>query len=209
MEADFWHNMWETNKIGFHLPDTNTLLINNFSKLELTQCSRVFIPLCGKTHDIKWLLDKGYKVVGVELSQIAINDLFNSLDIRPTIENKGTIIHYSATNIDIYVGDIFELDKEILGEVDAIYDRAAIVALPSNLREKYTKHLCELTNNKKQLLITLDYNQSLRNGPPFSVPQSDIEKYYKDIYDLQIVEVQNEDGFKGVEIKERVWILTN
>jgi thiopurine S-methyltransferase len=200
--------MWETNKIGFHLADTNSLLINNFDKLNLEVGSRIFIPLCGKTVDIKWLLTKGYKVVGAELSQIAINDLFNSLDIRPTITNNGTIIHYSAPNIDIFVGDIFELDKETLGEVDGVYDRAAIVALPADLREKYTKHLRALTNTKKQLLITLDYNQALRKGPPFSVTPQMIEEYYKDIYNIEFLEMQNDDDFKGIEVKERVWLLT-
>lgn len=209
MEADFWHNMWNTNKIGFHLENTNELLINNFSKLKLEKGNRIFIPLCGKTVDIKWLLINGYQIVGAELSEIAIKDLFHSLDITPNVEQKENFIHYSAPNIDIFVGDIFNLNKETLGDVDAIYDRAAIVALPEELRIKYTKHLLDLTNNKKQLLITLDYDQSLRNGPPFSVPQSNIETYYKDIYNMEIVQVQNEDGFKGVEIKERVWILTN
>jgi thiopurine S-methyltransferase len=208
MEADFWHNMWETNKIGFHLPDTNALLINNFSLLNIKKGSKIFIPLCGKTLDIQWLLSKGYKIVGIELSQIAINDLFNSLDIRPTIENKGTMIHYSASNIDIYVGDIFELDKEILGDVDAVYDRAAIVALPTELREKYTKHLSFLTNNKKQLLITLDYNQALKKGPPFSVTPNMVEKYYSDIYNIELVYTQQEENFKNIEIQERVWLLT-
>ena len=79
MEADFWHNLWETNNTGWHLGDTNPFLLEFFSQLELKEESRIFIPLCGKTIDIKWLLSQGYSVVGAELNENAIKELFNSL----------------------------------------------------------------------------------------------------------------------------------
>lgn len=208
MEADFWHNMWNTNRIGFHLHHANELLIQNFPKLKLEQGSRIFLPLCGKTLDIKWLLENGFRVVGVELSELAIQDLFSSLNIEPKIEYKESFIHYSALNIDIYVGDIFNLTQEALGIVDAIYDRAAIVALPEDLRVKYTKQLLFLTNHKKQLLITLDYDQSLKKGPPFCVSPDDIMKYYNDEYNhIELLKIQNDNGFGDFVVKERVWLL--
>lgn len=88
MEHDFWHNRWQNQQIGFHLPEANPLLVAHFSALNLTpptpqksntltsKSPRVFLPLCGKTLDIAWLLAQGYRVVGAELSQIAIDALF-------------------------------------------------------------------------------------------------------------------------------------
>lgn len=65
METDFWNKLWDKSEIRFHNKEVNKLFLNNFSILELKKNSRIFIPLCGKTVDIKWLLDNGYSVVGV------------------------------------------------------------------------------------------------------------------------------------------------
>ena len=103
--------------------------------------SQVFLPLCGTTLGIAWLFSKGYRVAGAELSEFAIEPLFIELGVDPVVTTLGNTAHYSAENIDIFVGDIFELSSEIIGMVDAIYDRAALVALPEEMRKKYTKHL--------------------------------------------------------------------
>lgn len=206
MEASFWHNMWKTNKIGFHLHNTNQFLIDHFDTLNLEKNSRVFIPLCGKTVDIKWLLDNGYKVAGAELSELAIKDLFESLGITPQIKEKANLKHFYAPNIDIYVGDIFNLDKQLLGTIDAVYDRAAIVALPEELRVKYTKHLVDITSSVKQLLITIEYEEGLIQGPPFSLREEAVKSYYEDIYTFELLEVEYEADFK-ISATERVWLL--
>ena len=208
MEANFWHSMWENNKLGFHLNDTNQFLINNFDRLNLQKSQRVFVPLCGKTHDIAWLLSKGFQVVGAELSEIAIKDLFNSLGVNPNITEVGKFKLYSATNIDIFVGDIFNLDKNILGNVDAVYDRAAIVALPPQMREGYTKLLMEVTNCIKQLIITLMYEQSKKNGPPFSVDDENLFLNYKNNYSIELLEQSFDKDFAPLEVQEKVWLLT-
>jgi thiopurine S-methyltransferase len=207
MEADFWHNMWENNKLGFHLNDTNKFLINNFDKLNLEENKRIFVPLCGKSHDIAWLLSQGHDVVGAELSEIAIQDLFHSLGVKPNITNVGKLKLYSAQNIDIFVGDIFDLDKNALGNVDAIYDRAAIVALPPQMREKYTKLLMQITNLAKQLVITLEYEPSKKNGPPFSVDDNNFKSFYEDFYKIKLLDEGIDEGFKPLEVIERVWHL--
>jgi thiopurine S-methyltransferase len=169
MEHNFWHNKWEKQEIGFHLNEVNPLLIQYFPALSLPAGARVFLPLCGKTKDIHWLLANGYQVAGVELSQIAIDQLFTELSINPQIIQLGNILHYSADHIDIFVGDIFELSPKVLQPVYTIYDRAALVALPIPMRQQYTQHLRHITQNAPQLLISLDYDQSLVDGPPFSV----------------------------------------
>jgi thiopurine S-methyltransferase len=215
MQANFWHQKWQKNEIGFHLPDANPLLVKYFSKLHLKKGTRVFLPLCGKTLDIAWLLAQGYRVAGAELSAVAIEDLFNSLNLTPSIKTLGEITHYSAANIDMYVGDIFKLSPAMLGAVDAVYDRAALVALPDKMRKLYTAHLQMLTNRETpskhapQLLICFEYDQALHAGPPFSISAIEVKQHYQANYDINLL--ASEDFFGGLKGQipavENVWLL--
>jgi thiopurine S-methyltransferase len=209
MLANFWHQKWEKNEIGFHLPDANPLLVKHFPTLNLNQGARIFLPLCGKTLDIAWLLAQGYSVAGVELSKIAIKDLFNSLNLTPTITKLGEITHYSAPNIDIFVGDIFKVTHAMLSKVDAVYDRAALVALPEDMRKQYTTHLITLTNTASQLLICFEYDQSLHAGPPFSISADEVKRYYRATYDANLLGSSDVvGGLKGqCPATEHVWWL--
>lgn len=209
MKADFWHNLWETNNTGWHLDDTNPFLLEFFSQLNLKTNSRIFIPLCGKTVDIKWLLSKGHKVVGIELSENAIKELFISLSLKPKIQKIGAFTLYSAKDIDIFVGDIFGLNKEILGQVDVIYDRGALVALPKEMQIKYTPLLINVTESAPQLLINFEYDQSLYEGPPFSITKTEIEDYYKEFYNIKLLKsYEIEDaGFTETDVYENTWLL--
>ena len=130
MDSDFWHKKWEDNQIGFHRSSVNPLLVRFLSVLGLVPGARVFLPLCGKTRDIAWLRDQGFRVAGAELSRLAIEQLFDELGETPEITEHGALTRFSGEGIDIFVGDIFELSAPVLGPVDAIYDRAALVALP-------------------------------------------------------------------------------
>lgn len=211
MDSGFWLQRWEKNEIGFHENDTNTLLVENFDELTLEEGSHIFIPLCGKTLDISWLLSKGYRVSGAELSKSAIDQLFVELGVEPKILNLGKINRYSAENIDIYVGDIFELTQNILGKVDATYDRAALVALPEEMRKRYTAHLLEITATAPQLLFSYEYDQDLMDGPPFSVRNTEVEKHYKDYYQMKLLKsIDVPGGLKGVcKATESAWLLAN
>jgi len=189
MNDDFWHQCWEKNEIGFHEGKPNELLMSNFNTFKsILSGNRLFVPLCGKTIDIHWLLKKGFHVVGVELSEIAINDLFKNLNITPEINYTDQISHYKGPNIDVFVTNIFNLNSQIIGNINGIYDRAALVALPKNIRTTYAQHLKAITNNAPQLLITFDYNQELNNGPPFSIPESEINRLYSSNYTMSLLE---------------------
>jgi len=170
MEPDFWHRRWEKNEIAFHESKVNPLLTACFDQLALPEGSCIFLPLCGKTLDISWLLAKGYRVAGAELSKMAIAQLFADLGIKPTITKAGKAEHYRAPDIDIFVGDIFDLSAAMLGHINAVYDRAALVALPRKMRDRYAAHLMNITHKAPQLLICYDYDQSLMEGPPFLPP---------------------------------------
>lgn len=208
MDERFWREKWEQNEIGFHESEGSPLLVKHFSKLNLPKGSRILVPLCGKTRDIAWLLSQGYRVVGIELSSLAIEQLFQELNTIPATIDLGTLRQYQAENIDIYVGDLFDLSKELAGAVDAIYDRAALVALPSETRIRYARHLNELTDTAPQLLITFEYDQSQYEGPPFSIPPEEVKARYRDTHKLSCVErlpVESAPG--GVDASEAVWLL--
>jgi thiopurine S-methyltransferase len=211
MDASFWHQRWEKNEIAFHQSKANPLLVEYFHELSLAKGSRIFVPLCGKTLDISWLLSNGYRVAGAELSKVAIEQLFMELGVQPKISGVGEVDQWSANNIDIFVSDIFALSRKILGPVDAIYDRAALVAFPEEMRNRYTAHLTEMTDKAPQLLICYDYDQRLMEGPPFSVSNEEVKGYYTVNYDVTLIASTDvSGGLKGkCAAKENVWLLKN
>jgi len=210
MEADFWHNLWESNNTGWHLNDTNPFLETFFGELKLEKNARVFIPLCGKTLDIAWLLSHGYKVVGAELNEKAIQALFKNLDLEPTIQKLEKHTHYQAKNIDIFVGNLFDLTQESLGKVDAIYDRGALVALPKEMRVAYGALLKEISQTTPQLLINYEYDQNRMDGPPFSISQAEIESHYGKSHTIKLLKSfeLREGPFGEMGATENVWLLT-
>lgn len=210
MDASFWHQKWQSNEIGFHGEVANSLLVDHVDALSLEPGSRLFLPLCGKTLDIAWLLNRGYAVAGAELSELAIEQLFAELCVQPTITQAGLLKRYSAEGIDIFVGDIFELSVATLGSVDAIYDRAALVALPQETRTRYATHLMQITDHAPQLVICYEYDQSVVAGPPFSVTGAELEQHYQQSYSLeQLANREVAGGMRGkTAAAESIWLLS-
>lgn len=209
MQASYWLQKWERGEIAFHESDTNPLLLNHMDQLKLASGSRVLVPLCGKTRDIAWLLAQGYHVVGAELSELSIQQLFQELGVVPEIVKAGPLLHYRAHHLDIFVGDIFELSAEVLGPVAAVYDRAALVALPADMRKRYTAQLLNITGAAPQLLITYEYNQQLMEGPPFSLSPDEVRQHYAASHAVHTLATQTAaGGLKGrVTAIETVWLL--
>lgn len=199
MDPNFWLQKWELGETRFHEGQANALLVKYFGTLSLNQGSRVFLPLCGKTRDIHWLLSKGFRVAGAELSALAIEQLFAELGVTPEITPVGALNRYSADGIDIFVGDIFALTRDALGPVDAIYDRAALVALPDTMRDRYAPHLVQITGHAPQLLICFEYDQSLVDGPPFAIDDAEVRQLYGETYALTALDtVDVAGGLKGI-----------
>jgi thiopurine S-methyltransferase len=208
MDGNFWHRKWERNEIAFHESEANPLLVAHFSDLCLPEGSRVFLPLCGKTLDIHWLLSLSYRVVGSELSKIAVEQLFSELGIEPNITTIDQFSRYSAKDIDIFVGDIFNLSSGVLGQIDAIYDRAALVAFPEPLRDRYTAQMIKITDRAPQLLISYEYDQRLLDGPPFSVGPEEVARQYQESHDPKLLaSAEVKDGLKGkCAATESIWL---
>ena len=207
MKHEFWHDKWQSNNIEFHLSSPNPLLIKHIQSLNLQPQSRIFIPLCGKSLDIQWLFEQGFHVTGIDLSPIAIEELISELKLEFTVSQVGDLTHYFHQSIDLYVGDFFELNIDHISKIDATYDRAALVALPEHMRETYTQHLVQLTQNAPQLLISFEYDQDLLAGPPFSVPEQEIRKYYASHYQIKQLASEYEKLKGKVDAKENVWLL--
>ncbi|MGV8950789.1 MAG: thiopurine S-methyltransferase [Cypionkella sp.] len=208
MDAQFWLERWQKGQTGFHEADVNPLLQSHIAALDLSPDARVFVPLCGKTRDIGWLLAQGHQVVAAELSRIAIDQLFADLGVTPEITDAGDLLRYHATGLTIFVGDIFALTPDLLGRVDAIYDRAALVALPPAMRRRYAAHIMALTATAPQLLICFSYDQTLADGPPFSVPAAEVTQLYGQDYTVQMLSEQPaRGGLRGHPALEMVWLL--
>lgn len=209
MKASFWIEKWNSKQIGFHQPKPHEFLLKYFHRLNLSKGERIFLPLCGKTLDIGWLLEQGLQVVGAELSELAVQELFAELGLTPKVKQIDQLLYYQAEGLDVFVGDVFALDVETLGQIAAIYDRAALVALPEAMRRDYSQHLEQITQGAKQLLITFEYDQTLMSGPPFSVPEAEVCAHYKENYHIECLErFMIPGGFKGkLDATEEVWLL--
>jgi thiopurine S-methyltransferase len=180
MKKDFWLERWEREEIGFHQNETNPYLRQYWPELRLASGSEVFVPLCGKSRDMLWLREQGHPVLGVELSAIAVQAFFKENGYIPHHEISEKFDCCEAEGIRILCGDFFDLGKDDLAKVSAVYDRASLVALPPEMRERYARHLVNILPPATQiLLIAFDYPQPEMPGPPFAVSAGEVEALYR------------------------------
>lgn len=183
MTPDFWIERWQNNRIGFHLDEVNVHLENHWDCLALEPGKTVFVPLCGKSVDMLWLADQGYPVVGNEISEIAAKAFFTENAIDYTVSREDRFNRYQGDRVTILCGDFFDLSPVDLEACAAVYDRASLISLPKAMRAAYADHIKRLLpGNVPHLLITLTYDQSLMDGPPFSVDEAEVHKYYSPAY---------------------------
>ena len=216
MKKEFWLERWERSEIGFHQDEINPYLVQYWPELPCLRGSEVFVPLCGKSMDMVWLRQQGNFVLGVELSAIAVRNFFHEQGMSPERVSGGKFDNYIADGICLSCGDFFDLRKEDMAQVNAVYDRASLVALPPNMRESYARHLVDILPRGTQiLLVTFDYPQSEMQGPPFAVSVNEVEALYGKYADIRLLAqedalVQN-PRFKqrGVtRMEESIFLLT-
>jgi thiopurine S-methyltransferase len=189
MQAEFWYQRWATDQIGFHQQRTNPYLEKFWPTLAVEQGACVFVPLCGKSLDLAWLAKQGHGVKGIELSEKAIEDFFREHQLQPATTRYGVFRIYSAGPVELWCGDFFALTAEDVADCQALYDRAALIALPPAMRQRYVQHLSTiLPEGCKGLLITLDYEQSEIDGPPFSVPDEEVQRLFKAHWQLDTLQ---------------------
>ena len=177
--TESWLERWREGRIGWHEEEGNASLKKHWS----AEGRRVLVPMCGKTVDMLWLEERGNSVVGVELSDIAARAFFEENELEYTIR-EGRLPAYAAEdrNITIYCGDLFDFDEP--GHT-GWYDRGAFVATPAEQRPAYANHIDALLKpDAHKLLITLDYDDNIATGPPFSIPREEIRRYWPDLREV-------------------------
>ncbi|HEX5051291.1 MAG TPA: thiopurine S-methyltransferase, partial [Planctomycetota bacterium] len=173
---DFWLQRWHDNNIGFHRASVHPALIRHWRR----RGGSVLVPLCGKSLDLRWLAERGHDVIGVELAERAIRDFFAEQQLTFT-RRDGELPAFVAQQlpITIHQGDYFALS---LPPCDALYDRAALIALPPEQRAAYAAHTDSLLRDgAERLVITLEYEQAAVQGPPFSVFAEEVLRHWPDL----------------------------
>jgi len=188
MDKEFWLDRWGKQEIGFHQDADNPYLSRYWSELNLADGSEVFVPLCGKSGDLLWLHRQGHKVLGIELSDIAVQAFFGENGYLPQRDAGERFAGYEADHIRLLCGDFFELNKDDLSKIVSVYDRASLIALPPEMRKSYARHLVNILPPATQmLLITLDYYQMEMQGPPFAVSAGEVHSLYRDCAGIRLL----------------------
>lgn len=196
MHESFWQERWARDQIGFHLDQVNPYLLRHWPNLDVPAGARVLVPLCGKSLDLAWLAGQGHRVLGVELAEKAVQDFFAEQGLQPEIVQRGAFQVYRAGAVELWCGDFFALRPEDVADCLALYDRAALIALPPQMRERYAAHLTAILPSAcRGLLITLDYLQSQMDGPPFAVSDDEVQAHFAAAWQLKTL--QREDVLAG------------
>jgi thiopurine S-methyltransferase len=179
VDASFWLDCWREGRTNFHRSDVMPLLETHWPALELPRGTRVLVPLAGKTLDMAWLASQGFRVLGVELSPLAVQAFFGEHRLQPQRHASACGEHYVAGPIEIIQGNVFDLDDATLAGCMAVYDRAALIALPAAMRQQYARSVyARLPAGCRGLMITLDYPPGEMEGPPFAVPPSEVRQLF-------------------------------
>lgn len=194
MEIEFWQERWENDQTGFHQDQVNPYLAWFYGKngpdKEKRESLKVFVPLCGKSRDMVWLAQNSYEVFGVECSDKAVNAFFNenAISYRHASNDDSALYQSTETGIrplEIYRGDFFSLQAEHLQGVTDVFDRAALIALPGDMRRAYADKMAALLPaGTRVLLVTLSYDQSEMAGPPFSVDEDNVTALFSEHFEV-------------------------
>ncbi len=206
-DAKFWQGRWERGEIGWHQTEVEPALVAWYSARPR---GRIFVPLCGKSLDLKWLLDEGHDVVGCERSSTACEAFFREHEIVPDVTPDGPFQIYRAPSITLFGGDFFDLTADQLGEVDAVYDRAALIALPPDVQPNYARHLLgllalSLRNPRFEFRqLVLERTPADPTGPPFSTSPETVALYYGNALRVELrsreaVDARAPEGSQTVE----------
>jgi len=189
MEPGFWHQRWRDGRIGFHQSAVTPQLERHWDALGLPAGSTVFVPLCGKSLDMAWLAERGHRVLGVELSDVAVHDFFAGQGLVPSLRETAYGVHHEAGPFELIVGDAFALDRALLADCAGVFDRAALIALPPDMRRRYLATTwAALPEGCRGLLVTLEYPQEQKAGPPFAVAADEVQALFGDAWSPALLE---------------------
>ncbi|MDD5364264.1 MAG: thiopurine S-methyltransferase [Gallionellaceae bacterium] len=186
-----WLQCWRDRATGFHQAAPNPLLLRFWPGLGLAAGSRIFVPLCGKSLDMLWLAGQGYEVIGVELSPIAVRAFFKEHQLQPVRSQVGPFTLWRAGRIGILCGDYFALTGAEFGWIDAVYDRAALTALPEAMRRRYVAHLkAILPVASKVFLLTTEVPEADLTPVRMLAADAEIVTLYAEAFEIELAHVE-------------------
>lgn len=208
METDFWKQAWAEGRTRFHEGVANQHLVAHAARLS----GRVLVPLCGKAEDLAYLASRGHQVIGVELVEDAVAAFFAEHGLTPAVDEPWSDTTHRAYRygaITLIAGDWFSVTREMVGAVDSIYDRAALVAMPPERRIAYVAKVRELVPpSTRGLLVSLAYPQEAFEGPPFSVEDNEVRAHYTQVEKLDEHAAMGRIGEANIGAVERCYAIT-
>lgn len=188
MDTSFWNERWQKGEISFHSADVQPALIKHWPALGIAKGSTVFVPLSGKSLDMLWLAEQGYRVIGSELSEIAVDRFFEERGFKPSVQTHESFVVKSSGVYEMWCGDFFALAPNGLKTMAAVYDRAALVAMPPEMQPRYAAKLAGLIPaGVPTLLIGLDYDPREMKGPPFATPQKQVRELFAPWFSVEVL----------------------
>lgn len=194
MKHEFWHNAWKkSEQPGWQQKSVNPHLLKHWSASGAAESEVVFVPLCGRSLDMQWLHESGHHVIGIDLSVTALEQFCEQQSIDATCERDGPLTVFRAPGWTLYAGDFFKLEPDQLNRVSRVYDRAALIALPESMRADYARHLRNLLPSGTEIFaITITYDETQMDGPPFSVSEAEFQELFSSGYEIRVL--QSESG---------------
>lgn len=215
MDHTFWLERWQKADIGFHQATAHDLLERHWPSLAVNKGAQIHVPLCGKSLDMVWLAEHGHTIIGTELAAVAVDQFFAERSRTPAAVKSSGFTVKRAGPYEIWCGDHLRLDPEVTRRIGGVFDRAALVAMPQVMQKDYAEKLASLTpTGVPVLLVTLDYDPSEMDGPPFPIAPQRVEELFG--HDFRITPLEQRDGLstsqnlkkRGVSrLNEAAWKL--
>jgi thiopurine S-methyltransferase len=189
MDHAFWLDRWEQADTGFHQAVAHDFLLRHWPALGVPHGAPVLVPLCGKSNDMVWLADQGHTIIGTELAALAVDQFFAERTRAPAAVVEGAFTVNRAGPFELWCGDHLALDPAVTRRIGGVFDRAALVAMPRVMQQAYAEKLAELTlADVPVLLVTLDYDPSEMDGPPFPIPADRVEELFGSGFRIALLE---------------------
>ncbi len=210
MEIDYWRRRWREGRIGFHQPDVHRHLVRYLAEHARGMSREILVPLCGKSLDLIWLRDQGHRVTGVEFAPEACAAFLAENDLSAPEVVEGPFRIWRFPGLTLLNGDFFQFERD---DFDLVWDRASLIALPPETRPHYAEHIVDrLLPGGKILLVTVDYGSEEMEGPPFRVPDEEVQSLFSGFeVELLLEESQDSHGAErfGISwLKQRVHRIT-
>lgn len=191
MTQELWREKWRSNDIAFHQERINPLLKAHLPRVKLNPGDRILVPLCGKSLDMGWLNQCHYRVMGVELSSVAIADYFDELGVKPQRQMQGNFTRWWHKHIQIWCGNIFDLNLLDVDRIKLIYDSAALTAFDADERQTYVDHFAKILPMRTQIMLMTTETADVQYTDSVARIDSEVKNLYQADYRIELLHGQD------------------